>query len=557
MSQAISKSEERALYLWLTAQPKVWGVRLSPLLQLSVVLFASQLALMWFIASACYQLIIEAQHPDAALLLPLALLFALQAGLTLLKQRKAAQLEQQITERLRQAIQAKLVERNLALVRAKSHAFWQACLMERAPIISRFYVDYVIQQRLSSIAPVLVMGLIGSFNWLLLLVLLVATPLIPLFMWLTGMGAATAHRQHFDAIDKLSHRFLDRLRGRRLIQLFQRQRAEIAALSDAGQQLNQRTMKVLRLAFLSSSVLDFFATVAMALVAVLVGFSLLGEINVGQWRGAMRFDVGLYILLITPLFFSELKRLGRFYHIKSEAVGAASVIRPLLEVEPIAAAHQAPPLTIPPATLIAADGVELLKTPTLSLAAAEHIWLCGPSGTGKTLLLEALLGQQRWIGEQGAVTVLEPTQVFWLGQGAVISPYSIRANLTLGHPFPDARLLEVLAAVELSTWLAQFAAGLDHPLGEHPPLSGGEAQRLALARALLFDKPVVFLDEPTAHLCIEQHQRIATLLQRLLRDKTLVWVSHRPLEQSWFSQRWQLDDNGQLSVSRREGNDVH
>ena len=546
MAAPLSPTQEKELLHWLRAQSKAFSSALHQLLLMNLVLFSLRMTTMWYLSTALQHIIVFKQAPAPTTFTVLAGLFVAQSLLVLLKGWRSSQLEIKITTCYQEKIFQTLQGFHLALLRQFPIAHWQAHLMKRCPALSQFYLDFYLQQKLATITPVMVLAIVVPLNWLIALVLLVATPLIPVFMWITGMGAATAHRDNFSALDQLNQVFLDRLRGRRLIQLFNREEAEQQGFEKAGTELKKRTLTVVRLAFLSASVLDFFATIAMALVAVLVGFSLLGEINIGSWtKEPLNFQQGLFLLLMTPLFFAELKLLGRFYHTKSEAIGAAAAIKPLLAMQPSAFSKeldlQQQALLWPACQILDPNHQTLLTTTELSLSIRDRVFLQGPSGSGKSILLEAFLGLRHL--NVSHCSCLKKEQVAWLGQQANLLPGSVRENLALDEPFTDEQLLQVLTQVELIDWLQQQPHGLDEIMGEHPPISGGQAQRLALARVLLFAKPIVLLDEPTAHLTESQHLTLTALLQQQLANKTVIWVSHRHVPASWFNQHWHLERN--------------
>jgi len=138
--------------------------------------------------------------------------------------------------------------------------------------------------------------------------------------------------------------------------------------------------------------------------------------------------------------------------------------------------------------------------------------------------------------------------VAMLTQESVILPGSIRENVCLDREYPTAEIIHVLTQVGLAEWLLQQPQGLATLMGDYPPLSGGEARRLALARVMLLDVDIVMLDEPTAFLTAQLHTEISTLIHNVLQDKHVIWVSHKGLPATWFNEQWRIDDCGELSL---------
>ncbi|MED5234877.1 MAG: ATP-binding cassette domain-containing protein, partial [Pseudomonadota bacterium] len=314
--------------------------------------------------------------------------------------------------------------------------------------------------------------------------------------------------------------------------------------------------------FLSNSVLDFFATLAVALTAVFIGFSLLGELSIGP---EITLQQGLWILLTVPLLLSEMKKLGQVYHQKAQAEAAKTELAPLfscfaqnLDCSAVNAVNTATSHyhLSEPGVLLTANNLKvydinagqthsqsscattdvdepsvLLHAESLEVSKGDKILISGRSGSGKTLLLEALGGQR-----SSTHTFSEP--VVWITQHPVITSGTVRENLCLNDTYTDDALMKALEAVELDLWLSLLPLGLDTEMTDYPLLSGGEAQRLSLARALLRKDNIWLLDEPTAHLPDAQHTRLAQLIERLGKDKTLIWASHKALPANWFNRFW-------------------
>ncbi|SMF62335.1 ATP-binding cassette, subfamily C, CydD [Alteromonadaceae bacterium Bs31] len=543
----LTSADKGELIGWLNAQSKLFSGHLKLLYVLGCARFFVAASALYLLAVLLAAAVIEAQKPRGEYLLALASLLALQVILQLMIDRKKLQLAAAIVHHYQQKIWLIVQQGSLAVIRDYTLAAWQSFFMQRVPALQAYFSDYLPQQRIAVRVPSMVLAFVFPHSWLAALLLAIAAPLIPLFMWLVGMGAASAQRKHFLALERLGSVFLDRLSARQLLHVHNAVTAQKKVFQTAAQQLRKRSLEVLQLAFLSSSVLDFFATVGIALVAVFVGFSLLGELQFGSWQNGLDLSQGLFILLLAPLFFSELKTLGRYYHLRAQAIGAADTLQHLLDNTPIQPVKSSSEFKVVNFSLHTPQHQTLLHAPLLCLRQGDRILLQGSSGSGKTTLLEALLGMRP---NQCNLNEYLPWQnLAWLGQQAPVLPGTVRENISLGHPATDKHLHQLLEKVELQQWLQHLPAGLNTTMGEYPPLSGGQRQRLAIARLLFFDKPIVFLDEPSANLASEQAERITALLKQCFQEKTLIWISHDLAGNNYFTARWNINSaTGLLSV---------
>lgn len=476
--------------------------------------------------------------------------------------------------KLEQQLKYVFLARQHALIRQHSIYYWQTLWLQHIQAFTDWALEYRVQQMIAVIVPLLALSVIFYVNPVIGFGLLLTLPVVPLFMIIVGKGAAVLHRKHFVALERLGSVFTDRLTALPMLASFQAHEKQTELLKQASEHLNTRTMKVVSVAFLSNSVLDFFATLAVALVAVFIGFSLLDELNIGP---AITLQQGLWVLLTVPLLLSEMKKLGQVYHQKAQAEAAQDELsslftlsfhgegeihsgnedKPLLdrsqrENEPLLVASDFNVFEMNASlyTSLSSCGSKtsvLLSAESLAISKGDRILLSGASGSGKTLLLEALGGQR-----PASHRFYEP--VVWITQHPVITPGTVRENLCLDDSYTDEALSEVLTAVELGPWLALLPYGLDTVMTDYPQLSGGEAQRLSLARALLRDAAIWLLDEPTAHLPDSQHHRLAQLIHRLGENKTLIWASHKALPANWFTHFWTISNGKVKTVSAARQN---
>ena len=464
--------------------------------------------------------------------------------------------------RLEMVLTSTFSSRQHALVRQQTAFYWQSLWQKQLHDLTDWALEYSVQQTIAVIVPLFALAVIFYINPIIGAGLLVTLPVVPLFMIIVGKGAAALHQKHFIALSRLGSLFTDRLSALSMLSTFQAHEKQTDLLKEASETLNSRTMKVVSIAFLSNSVLDFFATLSVALVAVFIGFTLLNELNIGP---EITLQQGLWVLLVVPLLLSEMKKLGQIYHQKAQAESAMEALKPVLSSFPSGIeykncqvdAMQTNPLQEGNVTRFLAnqfavfdevsyadsdsdsdaeqDRPPILTAEGLTFEKGDCILLSGRSGSGKTVLLEALAGQRL------ATQRCEWSSI-WLTQHPVILPGSVRDNLCLHDQYSDQQLIAILDKVELSHWVKHLPYGLDTLMTDYPLLSGGEAQRLSLARALLRDCSLWLLDEPTAHLPDEQHHRLAQLIYRLTRDKTVIWASHKALPADWFTGFWHVED---------------
>ena len=561
----MNKSRQQELTRWLKQQ----SVLSRRWLMLSRLLgFASGILIIaqaWLLARILHHMIME-NIPREALLMPfiqLVLVFVLRAWVVWLRERVGFHAGQQIRFEIRRQVLDRLQQAGPAWIQGKPAGSWATLILEQIDDMHDYYARYLPQMALAACVPLLIVVAIFPSNWVAALILLATAPLIPLFMALVGMGAADANRRNFLALARLSGHFLDRLRGMDTLRIFGRGKAETDNIREASQDFRQRTMEVLRLAFLSSGVLEFFTSLSIALVAVYFGFSYLGELNFGSYGAAVTLSSGFLALILAPEFFQPLRDLGTFYHAKAQAVGAADSLKTFLEA-PLAHPEQGEQIleTSEPVSLCAKDlfitspeGKMLVGPLNFTLNAGQRVVLVGQSGSGKSSLLNALAGFLPYSGSLKVNGIelrhLQPESwhrlMSWVGQNPQLPAATLRENVLLGNPeASEEQLHQALEKAWVNEFLTQLPDGIDTAVGEQSArLSVGQAQRVAVARALLAPCRLLLLDEPAASLDAHSEQRVMQALGEASTQQTTLMVTHQLEGITEWDAIWVIE-NGQI-----------
>ncbi|MEM6191446.1 heme ABC transporter permease/ATP-binding protein CydD [Shewanella scandinavica] len=570
----MDKSLEKSLLVWLKAQKKACGLFLKLSLWLGMISAVAMVAQAYIIATILDGVIIgqqvvpltdNAQTISSSVsidtyiphFIALIALMLLRALLAYGRERASFEAGKRLRGHIRAVVMDKLTKLGPAFIKGKPAGSWASIVLEQVEDLQDFYARYLPQISLAGFIPVLILAAVFPINWAAGLILLLTAPLIPMFMILVGMGAADANRKNFSALARLSGHFMDRLKGLSTLKLFHRGDAELKVIATASEEFRSRTMSVLRMAFLSSAVLEFFAAVSIAVLAVYFGFSYLGHLDFGYYGAHANISsstdpqivgipfslfTGLFILILAPEFYQPLRDMGTHYHAKAQAVGAAEALITLLEhpepefvgqvrinsIETLSADHL---------EVFSVDGTRLLGPLSFELKDNQRLALVGPSGAGKTSLLNALLGFLPYKGhllinghELSALDLAHWRQhLAWLGQEPQLFHGTVRDNVALADPtLPDDTLWHLLAEANISDFVKAQPLGLEAPVGEQSSgLSVGQAQRIALARALGQKASLFVLDEPTASLDSQSEQAVSSALNRAMAGKMCIMVTHR------------------------------
>jgi ATP-binding cassette subfamily C protein CydD len=497
---------------------------------------------------------IVAGQPPGSLALPIAGILGLVAGRALLgwaAESLAVTASEAIKRDLRERLFADLLGRPVIWTSGQSSGVLSTALVEHVEALDGFFVRYLPAMVQAAVLPLAVAALVLPFDWVAGGILLLTAPLIPVFMMLAGWGAEAASRAQARAMNRLAGRFADRLRGLVTLKLFGRAEAEIAAIHEASEELRRRTMKVMRIAFLSSATLEFFAALGVAGVALYCGLTLLGLVHL---RAApLTLEAALFALLMAPEVYQPLRLLAAHYHDRAAAkAGLATIVATLGEAAlspapvavpaPVAAAplhptnRSAAALRLAGFSLATPAGTPLLTDAELTVAPGEHVAIIGESGIGKSTLLEGLARLRPFTGTvtldgRPLETIDEPTlraETSLVGQRPRLFAGTIADNIRLARP--DADPMAVAAAARramVSAFAECLPEGLDTKIGENGlGLSGGEAQRVALARLYLRDPRLILLDEPTSHLDWKAERQVLDGLMAFASGRTLLVATH-------------------------------
>ncbi|WEX08285.1 thiol reductant ABC exporter subunit CydD [Chelativorans sp. AA-79] len=423
-------------------------------------------------------------------------------------------------------------------------------LAEQAEAIVPYRARFTALRYKAAFVPLAILASVLALSWAAALILLVAAPLIPLFMALIGWRAKEASERQLAEMGGMNAFLLDRLRGLSTIRTFGAVDRTARRVRDNAEDLRKRTMAVLRIAFLSSAVLELFAALGVAMVAVYVGFHYLGALDFGAWGSKLPLGEGLFILLLAPAFFEPLRDLSSVWHDRAAGEAALEAVRKVAVEGPAllgavenapakAASVHAPGACIENLRFRYTGQVEpVFDGLALEIRPGEHVAVTAPSGGGKSTLLALIAGLAR--PEEGVIRIGgEPLNdataprlragMAWIGQTPHLFSGTLSGNVALGRPgIGAADIGHALKLARLDTLSARRGSAA---LGEDGRgLSGGEALRLALARvAAASGAGLILADEPTAHLDRGTAAEITDMLLAASAGRTLIVATHDPV----------------------------
>ncbi|WP_328457830.1 thiol reductant ABC exporter subunit CydD [Amycolatopsis sp. NBC_00438] len=392
-----------------------------------------------------------------------------------------------------------------------------------------YFARYLPQLLIASVVPLVVGVRILLADWVAAVIVGLTVPLIPLFMILIGLYTQRDVRRQWKTLSLLGNHFLDLVAGLAELTAFGRARAQLRSLREITEKYRTQTLKTLRVAFLSALALELLATLSVAVVAVSIGLRLLA--------GDLDLHTALVVLILAPEVYLPLRAVGARFHDSAEGLAAAEEIIALADTP----AGDTGTATVPDLTRVAlrcedvtVEGRSgpILDGFSLRVPPGEVVGVTGPSGAGKSTLLDVLLGWRRpdsgrvLAGDTDLADVGRATwhrHIAWVPQQPHLVAGTVAENIRLGSP--DASDDEVLAAADV----AALDVALDTTVGElGAGLSTGQRRRVALARAVLLDRPLILLDEPTEGVDAETEAAILDRLPKVLAGRTAVIISQHP-----------------------------
>ena len=490
-------------------------------------------------------------------ILAIAALIALRALLVWSGEKAASHASEQIKQQLRHQLFGQLLARGPAWSKKTPVGSLTVALLDQVQALDGYLQRFLPATIAAVFLPLAFAVAVLPVDWVVALLFLFTAPLIPVFMALVGIRAEAANQKHQQVLSRLSGVFADRIRGLFTLALLGRTHDEVESVRSASGALSKTTMKVLRIAFISSAVLELFAALGVAGVAVYIGLSYLGML--GSHFSGYSLQHGLFCLLLAPEVYNPLRQMAASYHDRATAKAAVQGLQQLYT--------QLPPLdktstaaVAPPSLLLAAQptqpslvlaahqlcvqspiGKPILLSTNFELHRNQFVALMGASGIGKTSLLETLMGL-RADGSGQITPYFDKNQVVLIGQQPFMALGSIAGFLRLvNKDATDDQLWWALEQAQAADFIRQLPQGLATILGARGHgVSGGQAHRIALARLFLTEPELILLDEPTAHLDPTTRDAVLAAIFQFSQGRALLLATHDEAVANQLHNRWYL-----------------
>ena len=468
----------------------------------------------------------------------LAALIIVRAAVVWAGDRAAHSLADCIKQDVRQRVIARMCALGPVPLTSQHSGDLVNVLTEGIENLEAYFARYLPQLVTAAIVPMLILGVVAVYDQVSALLLVVTAPLIPFFMVLIGRAAEKLNKKQWETLSRLSAHFLDVLQGLTTLKLFGRSKEQTAVIARMAGDFRDTTLRVLRVAFLSSLTLELIATISTALVAVTIGVKVL--------FGELQFSGAFFVLLLAPEFFLPLRQLGTHFHAGMAGAAAAEQIYRILAIPAPSEAAGSRQLTASGGVSVSFDNVHFsyahnlepaLKGVSFTIKPGERVAVVGATGAGKTTIAGLLLrfidhGTGQILVNGCDLTSLD--RAGWLAHVAYVpqNPHlfsgTVADNIAFGQAVSRAAIAAAARQAQAQAFISQLPQGYDTVVGEGGrSLSGGERQRIAIARAVLRGSPFVILDEATANLDPQTEELIGQALDKLLAGRTALIIAHR------------------------------
>ena len=572
----MNKLRQKYLQKWLRAQQEPIKKLMRANIVLATLSALILVAQTYFLATLLDKLIMQNVPRDELIpyFLGLIIGFGMRAIILWAREKIGFRSGQLLRNHIRQKILDKIHLVGPATINQKPAGSWASIMLEQVENLHNFYARFLPQQSLSGIVPVVILIAVFPLNWAAGLILMITAPLVPVFMILVGIAAADSSQKNMETLARLSAQFLDRLRGLETLRLFNRTSEQTEHIENATEDFRETTMDVLKLAFLSSAVLEFFTSISIALMAVYFGFSYLGQIEFGTYNTPLTLFTGFFCLILAPEFYQPLRDLGAYYHDRAAGIGAADAIVDFLESDYLTVHQNEKIISLESAVEISAENLVVLSTQGSALTkplnfqipANHNVALVGQSGAGKTSLMNVILG---FLPYEGSLKIngqeLRESNlsdwrkhIAWVGQNPLLLQGTIKENLLLGDiQTSDEKIHYALSQAQATEFTDKL--GLDYEIKDGGlGISVGQAQRLAIARALLRKGSLLLLDEPTASLDAQSEKLVLQALNEMSCYQTTLMITHRiedlkQCDQIFVMQQGEIVQQGIFAELQNEG----
>jgi ATP-binding cassette subfamily C protein CydD len=441
---------------------------------------------------------------------------------------------------LRRRLVAHLFALGPAYIRNERSGELVSTLYEGVEALDPYVSQYLPQLVLAVLVPAFLLVTIFWIDVPSGVILLIVTPVLPFILAVVGMMAGAETKRQWRALSLMSTHFLDVLQGLTTLKIFGGSRGQVENIRNTSERFRKATIRMLRVAFFSALFLELGATISTAVIAVEIGLRLL--------TGMMPFQPALLVLLLAPEYFLPLRLLGTRYHAGMTGKVAGQRITNILNT-PVTVSQ--PPARLSQSPFVAGDAIHFervsytydgqrpaLHNVSFDIQPGKKIALVGPSGAGKSTVAQLLL---RFIeAERGTIFIddvpierIPPQEwrkhIAWVPEHPYLFHATVAENIRLGCP--SAPLADVIEAAQLArahAFIQEMPQEYDTMIGERGlNLSGGEAQRISLARAFLKNAPLLILDEATSYLDAENQAAVLEAITRLEQGRTVLIIAHR------------------------------